>query len=336
MRRVDGTPPCDVQHQLRKDYVVQAHSSPSVAVMDVRQMRCVVAVAEELHFGRAAARLQMSQAPLSAQIKRIEREIGFPLFERTTRSVRLTPVGAELYRRAVGIIEQVDLATVDLEQVAAGRAGRLRVGFPSSASYSILPRAVRSLREQAPDLQLDLAPLTSAEQVERIHEGSIDIGIVRGEAAIGDLPSTRLFREQIVACLPEDHALASRESVSAAELSQEPMIFFPGREMPGFVAEIRPIFDGWPFPQVPTRVVHQETALGFVAAGVGFTLLPESVSSFMPASISVARIESRPVTTMFVVEPVTLTPAASLFRTALLKASGTRTTGRSRVTAPGR
>lgn len=284
-------------------------------------MKCVVAVAEELHFGRAAARLQMSQAPLSAQIKRIEREIGFPLFERTTRSVRLTPVGAELYRRAVAIIEQVDQATSDLEQVASGRAGRLRVGFPSSASYSVLPAAVRHVREHVPDLEVELTPLTSAEQVERIHEGSIDIGIVRGEAAIGDLQATQLFREEIVACLPHDHPLAHRAAVTAAELANEPLIFFPGRDMPGFVAEIRPIFDGTTFPQVRTRVVHQETALGFVAAGVGYTLLPESVSSFMPAAVTVARIESRPTTTMYVVEPATPTPAARVFKDALLLAS---------------
>lgn len=290
--------------------------------MDVRQMRCVVAVAEELHFGRAAERLQMSQAPLSAQIKRIEREIGFPLFERTTRSVRLTPVGAELYRRAVAIIEQVDLATVDLHEVAAGRAGRVRVGFPSSASYSILPRAVRRMREVAPDLELELVPLTSAEQVERVHEGSIDIGIVRGEAATVDLRSRRLFTEEIVACLPEDHPLAGQESVSAEELAAEPMIFFPGRDMPGFVAEIRPVFDGLEFPQVRARVVHQETALGFVAAGVGFTLLPESVSSFRPTAVSVARIDERPTTTMFIVEPATLTPAARLFGDVMAEAAG--------------
>src|SRR5262245_25264175 len=101
--------------------------------MDIRQLRCVVAVAEELHFGRAAKRLHLSQAPLSAQIQRIERELGHVLFERTTRSVRLTAVGAELYRRAVAILDQVDRATADLELVAAGRAGRLRIGFVSSA-----------------------------------------------------------------------------------------------------------------------------------------------------------------------------------------------------------
>ncbi|MCW2768319.1 MAG: LysR family transcriptional regulator [Nocardioides sp.] len=291
--------------------------------MEIRQLRCVVAVAEELHFGRAAQRLQMSQAPLSAQIKRIEREIGYPLFERTTRSVRLTTVGAELYRRATAILEQVDQATADLERVAAGRAGRLRVGFASSASYSILPHAVRRMRETAPELDLELVPLTSAEQVDRLHEGSLDIGLVRGEAGALDLPTERLLEEEIVACVPGDHALAEKDVVTAEDLSTEEMIFFPARDIPGFVAEIRPIFNGLAFPHVRARVVHQETALGFVAAGMGFTLLPESVSAFMPAAVRVARIASRPTTVMCIARASRLAPAAEVFRHALFEAAST-------------
>jgi DNA-binding transcriptional LysR family regulator len=287
--------------------------------MELRQLRCVVAVAEELHFGRAAQRLQMSQAPLSAQIQRIEREIGHALFERTTRRVRLTTVGAELYRRAVAILEQVDRATADLELVAAGRAGRLRVGFASSASYSILPHAVRQMRDQAPDVDLQLIPLTSAEQAEGLHDGSLDIGVVRGESGALDLPTERLYEEELVACLPAGHPLADKAFVTAEELTREPLIFFPARDMPGFVAEIRPIFADVPFPRVRTRVIHQETALGFVAAGMGFTVLPESVSTFTPAAVRVTRIESRPATVMCIARPDSpLSPAAELFRRALL------------------
>jgi DNA-binding transcriptional LysR family regulator len=284
-------------------------------------LRCVIAVAEELHFGRAAKRLQMSQAPLSAQIKRIEREIGFPLFERTTRSVRLTTVGVELYRRALEILDHVDRATADLEQVAAGRGGRVRIGFPSSASYSILPLAVRRARETAPELELDLIPLTSGQQVEQLHEATLDIGVVRGETAALDLEIEPLYEERIVACLAEDHPLAHQSTVTAEQLVREPLIFFPARDMTGFVAEIRPIFEGLGFPRIRTRVIHQETALGFVAAGVGFTLLPESVSAFMPGAVRAVPIEPTPTTVMYVVLPATVTPAARLFRDALREAA---------------
>ncbi|GAB2450657.1 LysR family transcriptional regulator [Nocardioides hungaricus] len=289
--------------------------------MEIRQLRCVVAVAEELHFGRAAQRLQMSQAPLSAQIKRIEREVGFPLFERTTRSVRLTTVGAELYRRATAILDQVDQATADLERVAAGRAGHLRVGYVSSASYSILPHAVRRTRETAPELELELVPLTSAEQVDRLHDRSLDIGLVRGEAGALDLPTERLFEEEIVACVPGDHPLADNDVVAPEELAAQEMIFFPARDIPGFVAEIRPIFDDVMFPRIRARVVHQETALGFVAAGMGFTLLPASVAGFVPSAVRVVPIVSRPRTVMCIARTSQVTPAAELFRQALIEAA---------------
>lgn len=285
--------------------------------MELRQLRCVVAVAEELHFGRAAKRLHMAQAPLSAQIQRIERELGHRLFERTTRSVRLTAVGEEFHRRALDILARVDEATVDLDAVADGRAGTLRVGFASSASYSVLPRAVRHFRREAPGVDLQLVPLTSAEQAEQLHEGRLDLGLVRGEAGALDLTTERLFEERLVACLPVDHPLAADE-VSPQALATEPMIFFPARDMPGFVAEIRPVFAGLSFPHIRTRVVHQETALGFVAAGTGFTVLPESVSSFRPAAVHVARITGDPTTVMCLALPDgELSPAAERFREAL-------------------
>ena len=189
-----------------------------------------------------------------------------------------------------------------------------------SASYSILPHAVRRIRDTAPELELELVPLTSAEQVDRLHDRSLDIGLVRGETGALDLPTERLFEEEIVACFPSDHALAEKDVVTPAELSAEELIFFPARDIPGFVAEVRPIFDGLTFPRVRARVVHQETALGFVAAGMGFTLLPDSVTAFMPAAVRVVRIVSRPKTVMCIVKASRPTPAAELFRLALLDA----------------
>ena len=285
--------------------------------MELRQLRCVVALAEELHFGRAAQRLHMSQAPLSAQIQRIERELGHRLFERTTRSVRLTPVGAELYRRAVDILDRVDSTGAGLQQVAEGRAGSLRVGFVSSASYSVLPQAVRRFRDAVPLVDLDLVPLTSAAQVDRLHDGELDLGIVRG-ASSSDLLAEQIFEERLVACLPADSELARRGVLTPEDLCREPMISFPSGDMPGYVDEIRPIFAGLPFPPVRARVVHQETALGFVAAGLGFTVLPESVSTFKPAAVAVAEIAGDHLTTVRAAWPTSgLTPVAASFLAAL-------------------
>lgn len=285
--------------------------------MELRQLRSVVAVAEELHFGRAARRLHISQAPLSAQIQRIERELGHRLFERTTRSVRLTPVGAEFYRRAVDILERVDETGAGLRQVAEGRAGSLRVGFVSSASYSVLPRAVRRFRDAAPLVDLELVPSTSAAQVDQLHDGDLDLGILRG-AHSSDLPAEQIYQERLVACLPADHHLAAHGVLTPAQLCGEPMISFPSGDMPGYVDEIRPVFAGLQFPPVRARVVHQETALGFVAAGLGFTVLPESVSTFKPATVHVADIAGGHLTTVRAAWPSSgLSPTAEKFLDAL-------------------
>ena len=285
--------------------------------VELRHLRSVVAVAEELHFGRAAQRLHMSQAPLSAQIQRIEREVGHRLFDRTTRSVRLTPVGAELYRRAVDILARVDSTVAGLRQVAEGFAGSLRVGFVSSASYSVLPHAVRRFRDAAPLVDLDLLPLTSAAQVDRLHDGDLDLGILRG-AAPGGLPTEHIYSERLVACLPADSPLARRDVVTPEELSGEPMISFPSADMPGYLDEIRPVFAGLPSPAVRARVVHQETALGFVAAGLGFTVLPESISTFMPTAVRAVAIAGDHRSTVRAAWPTTGTsPAGERFLAAL-------------------
>ncbi len=282
--------------------------------MDLRQLRYFTAVAEELHFGRAAARLHISQAPLSTQIQNLEREIGHRLLHRTTRSVELTAAGAEFYRRAAAVLGQAGELTTDLDLVEQGKAGQLRVGFVSSASYELLPRAIRLFRETAPGVRLEALPMTSGEQADHLRRGELDLGIIRGENGAPGLAGEEVFREEIVACLPSDHALAAAEELRAEELSSEPLIFFPEREMPGYAAEIRPLFQGLRFPQVYTRIVQQETALGFVAAGLGYTLLPASVTAFAPRQVALRPIAGRPQTGVYAALPgQRLSPAAERF-----------------------
>ncbi|QIZ37465.1 LysR family transcriptional regulator [Saccharopolyspora sp. ASAGF58] len=278
--------------------------------MDVRRLRYFMVVADELHFGRAAERLRISQPPLSHQIRQLEAELGVELFHRTTRRVRLTPAGEELRRRLGGLLDALDDAVTDLHEVRAGRAGKLTVGFVSSASYSVMPLAVRRFRQELPGVELVLTPLTSGEQFDQLHDGTLDLGVVRGGDASTGLPLHDLYTEQLVACLPSDHRLASYAEVTPEELAGEPMISFPPREMPGFVAQLQLIFSSpVPFPRVTHRVVHQETALGFVAGGLGFTVLPESVSRFKPDAVQVVPISSRPTTTMMVAAPPEGSPA---------------------------
>ncbi|GAB2738648.1 LysR family transcriptional regulator [Salinifilum aidingensis] len=267
-------------------------------------------VADELHFGRAAERLHISQPPLSHQIRQLESDLGVELFHRTTRRVRLTSEGEELRDRLDGLLEALDDAVSDLHEVRAGRAGKLTVGFVSSASYGVMPLAVRRFRQELPGVKLALSPLTSGQQFEQLHDGTLDLGIVRdGDPSTG-LPLQHLFTEQLVACLPSNHRLVSRAEVTPDELAGEPMISFPARDMPGFVTQLRSIFSGSvPSPTVTHRVVHQETALGFVAGGLGFTVLPESISRFKPDTVRVVPISSGPTTTMTLAFPPRGAPA---------------------------
>ncbi|WP_150459975.1 LysR family transcriptional regulator [Nesterenkonia ebinurensis] len=290
--------------------------------MEIRQLRYFAAVAEELHFGRAAERLHISQAPLSAQIQKLEREIGHQLFYRTTRSVSLTSQGHEFYERCSNIIGEIDEITSGLHLIAKGKAGDLHIGFVSSASYGLIPQAVRRFRELAPDVNLHLEPMTSGEQAEKLREGQLELGIVRGEHKVPGLSEERIFTEEIVACLPGDHRLTTQPEVSPAQLTKEPLIFFPPREMPGYASEIQAIFAGLPFPQVYTRIIQQENALGLVAAGLGFTLLSDSVAAFAPTNVHLSRISGTPRSTLNVVWlEGQESPAAQHFRSVLREVS---------------
>ncbi|WP_102194723.1 LysR family transcriptional regulator [Microbacterium aurantiacum] len=276
--------------------------------MELRQLRYFMAVADELHFGRAAQKLHMSQPPLSVQIGRLEREVGTSLFDRSTRRVQLTPAGRHLQERARRILDEVDTVRADMRDYVEGLAGQLSVGFVSSANYTVLPDVVQLFRSRSAKIALTLVPLTSGEQLERVRDGTLDIGIVRDEDPAADhassIPLTAevVFEERLVACLPIGHPLAQRTEVTVDEIVEVPMISYPRSLMPGFVDRVTDALSTAPHPMnVVEEVVHQETALGFVAAGVGASILPESVRQLIPASIAVVPLAGAPKTRLLAV-----------------------------------
>lgn len=239
-----------------------------------------MAVAEELHFGRAAERLHISQPPLSTHIKRLEAELDVKLLNRSTRTVALTMSGVVLYDRIRPLLRDLDEAVAEAQGAGEGHWGKIRVGFTSSANYALLPRAVRNFRTARPNVKLELLPLTTAEQVDALVRGDLDVGILRDPSPNALLWFSDATTENLVAVFPDDHHLASRESVEPWELVDLPMILFPFSTMPGFVTTVLSVFLNEPqAPKIVQEAVHQETILGLVAAGVGFSILSTSVSA---------------------------------------------------------
>jgi len=250
-------------------------------IMELRQLRYFLTVADELHFGKAAERLHITQPPLTVAVKGLERELGVQLFDRTTRRVTLTPAGEAFRDRVSAAVADLDSAAGDVADVAAGKSGRINVGFVSSASYTTVPEAIRTFRQHRPRVDLVLNPLTSGEQIEQLLDGDLDVGLVRDPGDVPGLHLELLSTEDLVVVLPETHPLAGQKEVRAQDLEGEPMILFPYRLMPGFVSRVLRLFEPLAVPPaVVQQAIHQETVLGLVAAGLGISVLPESVQRF--------------------------------------------------------
>ena len=193
-------------------------------MFDFSQLRCFAAVAEELHFGRAAARLNMTQPPLSRQIQVLERILDVQLLERTSRSVRLTAAGRSFLPEAQRILRLAETATHVTRQVAAGRAGVLKLGFTAASAYDFLPRLVTALRQTLPDVTLSLREMVSKDQVEELLAGRIDAALVRPPVTHPDLIAVRALAEPLVVALPAGNPLALRDRLTPGDLGLEPLI----------------------------------------------------------------------------------------------------------------
>src|SRR3954453_15892050 len=203
--------------------------------MELRHLRYFVAVAEELHFGRAARRLQLAQPPLSRQIQGLEQELGVRLLERTKRHVELTPAGKVFLEHARKLLTEADHAVAAARRAARGEIGRLAIGFVGAATYSALPELLRVFHTRFPDVELVLYEMTSAHQHDALREGRIEVGFVR-PAIPDDTLARRVARgEPLVAALPAGHRLARRdEPIPLSDLAGEPFILFPRDPRPSF------------------------------------------------------------------------------------------------------
>ncbi len=248
--------------------------------MELRQLRYFVAVAEEMHFNRAAVRLHIAQPALSQQIQRLERDLKAQLFVRTTRSVQLTDAGRVLLVEARRLIADAEHAVIAVEHATEGRSGVLRVGFVSSAALHIVPRLVLGLHDQWPAVRLQLQEGTTEMQIDAILEGRLDVGIVREMGSHEGVCVRTLGCEALVLAVPENHRLAHCASVSLAELEGERFVVFPRGQVSRLYDHIAALCHhvGVHF-EVAQEAVQFPTILGLVAARTGIAIVPDALRS---------------------------------------------------------
>jgi DNA-binding transcriptional LysR family regulator len=264
--------------------------------MELRHLRYFVAVAEELHFGRAAERLCIAQPPLSQQIQQLEREIGFALFTRTKRRVQLTAAGSMFLDEAREVFRGLDKAVHLGRRITRGEVGWLGIGFVGSATYELLPRILSAFREQFPEVELVLRELVSGKQIQAIRDGRIHVCLARPPIEEEDIHSEVVSSEQLVAAIPSSHRLAGAGSISLSSLAAEPFILFPREPKPSYADFVFSVCAEAGFvPNVVQETAEIHTAIGLVAAGVGVSLVPESMQRFHREGIRYLELEEAPI-----------------------------------------
>ncbi|HLH64905.1 MAG TPA: LysR substrate-binding domain-containing protein [Solirubrobacteraceae bacterium] len=248
--------------------------------MELRQLRYFVAVAEELHFRRAAQRLHISQPPLTRQIAALEAELGCALLERSRRRVELTPAGEAFLAQARAMLAELDAAVGAARAIGSGQAGVLRIGFVGSALSSLVPAAVQRFRRARPGVEIQLRERSTVQALRALASGELDVGLVRPpiepDAA---LEAEVVMRERTIAALPAGHELAALERVPLGRLAAQPLVMFPRRQAPGFHDLLigRMAATGTT-PRVVQQAPEMLTIIGLVAAGIGVSPVPESVA----------------------------------------------------------
>ena len=255
--------------------------------MELRQLQYFVAVAEELHFGRAAERLHIAEQPLGYQIRKLEAELGFKLLARTTRSVSLTPAGASLLEDAKKILALTDRATDSAGRIASGEAGVVRLGYESATVLSILPSFVKLFRAEYPDIDLVLTEYSQAGLKSLMEEETDACLVTRYERLPAGIEYHRVKGDIAVVALPADSPLASKEEVKLSDLGEKRFLGYRGMEsgpVNQFLKQLVAASD------VDISVFQEAESyialLGLVAAGLGFTIVTSSAEQFFADDIA--------------------------------------------------
>ena len=246
--------------------------------IELRHLRYFVAVAEELHFGRAARRLGIAQPPLSQQIQRLEAELGVQLFDRANRRVALTAAGRTLLDEGRRVIDAFHAATDAARRAARGETGSLTVAFAASVMFLSLPKIIRRFRDQFPNVRLELRELPTGSQIVALRTGDLDVGFLREPPNDDAFVTETVMRERLVLALSKRHELASRKRLRLVDVANEDFVLFPRDLAPGLHAHVLAMCaEVGVHPRIVQTSRELYTTISLVEAGVGVTIIPESV-----------------------------------------------------------
>lgn len=263
--------------------------------MELRHLRYFVAVAENLHFRRAAEVLHIAQPALSQQIKQLEEELGGALFERSHHKVSLTPVGRAFCIKAQSILKDAREAVHEARAVLLGNAGSIVIGFVSSAAIRILPDVLSNFREQMPQVEVELRELSPSEQIDCLHRSTIDLGFLHASLADPEFDSLVVAHERLIMALPKNSKFAKRSIVDLKDLRDETAIMPARHSTPGYFERAQSAYEAAGIH--PQRVHHTrliQTGLLLVGAGLGVSLVPESFRTMRVDGVAYRRLQMDP------------------------------------------
>ncbi|QSQ21685.1 LysR family transcriptional regulator [Pyxidicoccus parkwayensis] len=254
--------------------------------MEFRQLQLFIVVAEELHFGRAAARVGMAQPPFSQQIRRLESELGVQLLARTSRRVALTPAGSRLLEDARALLaKRADVITT-VRQAARGETGTLRVGFAASSAFGVLPDIVLRFRTRFPAVKLEVDDRDTLNVGAALTTGELDLAIIRAPFQHEGVTVERLLRERFALALPARHPRARQQAVALSSLANEPFVLFPRNSAPGLHDTVTSMCLAAGFsPRIVQEATSWTSVIGMVEAGLGLTIAPMSAQALRPKGV---------------------------------------------------
>ncbi|WP_239015182.1 LysR substrate-binding domain-containing protein [Archangium violaceum] len=264
-------------------------------MFEFSQLRCFVAVAEELHFGRAATRLSMTQPPLSRQVQLLEHNLRTQLFERTSRTVKLTPAGRSFLPEARRLLNLAESAAFSARRVASGDAGTLTLGFTAASGYSYLPSLISSMRSRLPGVDLVLKELVTAAQVEALMSKQLDVGLVRVPVNHRDFVSRCVLREPLIAAIPRTHPLASQPFATLRDFEHQPFIMYSPYEAQYLHNLVLSLFGrAGVAPRYVQNMSQIHSILALVRAEMGMALVPEAAAALNFDGVVFKAVEMEP------------------------------------------